>query len=768
MSDVLSINGSAVNLVTSNAQVDGITPYVRGGYPELHFSRLLGSLAALPDPWSGKPCTLTQLLYNGSSYNNVTVFSGDVVGYADRYVDGFGWLREYRALGLAHRADYIPVTDSFTLTDTSEWNLPSEDPLFIASRAGQTVGQIVAAILTQAVNGAPLNAAGLGAYTSTAPYTLPSATTTDLSALSIIPVQRAIISGERILQALEGFVQTWHPNHYIFVQTDGTIRFIDLRLATDNTFTLNGSDPRVAIPSLVRDYSDCYSQVLIRGNTLCVPITLQDQPWPGSSLTDGGLQEDFAWGSYTSAAAKAAWVPSNYSQPNQWGAAVDQGTCTCPDTQHITVTSANTSLTWASNAWGQGAGEGLGYVVVTADALNGSINQFYTARIAANTALSAGGSSTFTLIDPLPVTTYTNYQLFGLGAGPNIVGRRYKASSSAVAAALQLRFPYPRPYLFAGGSAAEMVTAPMGTVMWGGSGTPPNYTAVSDAITIDPDNGLVYFDKPVQVVAGGLNTPVTWPQLVQAFLPIAVGQLEAWAPSSSTYSGTLHTIEGISRTKTITVPDWRDHSNDGNMAAFAQEMLDSLSNVVVEGSLPYCGLLNQAYYTPGQAVSIAGLGYTTGWESLALPIASIEVQFHNDESGATSYTTMINLSNRRGRLGAGNFLRPNIVGVQFGGSETFRPGGPTFVGDAVSAPTYQEGSMPTAQQIASMVSPPSIKQMNAADQQALRQQDQALAAATAVPTHQQMIQQEQQAAQQQQQAIDQAAGYENGVNAGAD
>src|SRR6185503_15603061 len=140
--DTLTIDGTAVDLVATNTTLDTLIPHAKGGIPELHFTRMVQSLAALPDPWSGKSVTL-QLGATGST----VVFSGDVVGYVDRYMDGIGWIREYRALGLLNRAGYVPVTDSNALTDTSVWNLPGVDPMFVPARAGQAVGQIVADVL---------------------------------------------------------------------------------------------------------------------------------------------------------------------------------------------------------------------------------------------------------------------------------------------------------------------------------------------------------------------------------------------------------------------------------------------------------------------------------------------------------------------------------------------------------------------------------------------------------------------------------------------
>jgi len=89
-SDYLTINGSQINLVTYECTIDRCTPYVRGGIPELNFSRILGKLTALPDPWSGQSCSWS----NGSLYPGTTYFAGDVVGYSDRYEPEVGWVRE--------------------------------------------------------------------------------------------------------------------------------------------------------------------------------------------------------------------------------------------------------------------------------------------------------------------------------------------------------------------------------------------------------------------------------------------------------------------------------------------------------------------------------------------------------------------------------------------------------------------------------------------------------------------------------------------------
>jgi hypothetical protein len=648
MSDVLTINGSTINLVSTNTSLDMLIPHVKGGLPELHVSRLLGPLTALPDAWSGQPVTLTM--------GGTLVFAGDVVGYVDRFLEPFGWCREYRALGLVNRANYIPVTDATSKTDTSVWNLPGDDPAFVASRAGRSVGQIVADILTMVDNATALLAAGIGGYTSMAPPTLPFATSNDLSYLTVIPPWRVTVSGERILQALESFVQSCHPNHYLHVQPDGTIRFLDSRNFSGSTLTL-GSDPRLGMPSLTRDYSDSYSQVQVRGNTKVQGVILQTLPWSGSMASDGGLQEDFAWGVLSSSAAKAAWTPACWNQPLSNGTASEQGACTCPDTTHVVC---SVSGTYAADYWDQSSTGVLGWIVLYADSLAGQVQQHFQARVVASTA-SSGGNITVTLDTPLPAVVYNSYQLWGLTQNCAMVGRKYKVTNPAIRQALQQFFPYPVPFVNANGQAAEMTTSPQVEIQYGGN-------SATDLLQIDPVAGEIYFSRPVQTIFGMPQ----WPDNVRVFVPVAIGTLSAYAPSATTYAGTLSTVEGIQRTKVITALDWRDYSNQTNMQTFASEFLDSVKDVVVEGSVPYHGLLS-AHLTPGKAISIAGSGYTTGWETLALPVVSAEVRFQGGPEG-TSYYTTLHLSNRRGRFSAENFLRPGITGSAFGSEEVFSAG----------------------------------------------------------------------------------------------
>ncbi len=160
--DYVTIAGTQINMIIWDVALDRCTPWVRGGIPELTFSRVLGALSALPDTWSGKSISWS----NGASYPGTTYFSGTVVGYTDRFDHDFGWVRDYRALGLRNLADYVPVTDSNTLSDAAQFNMPANTIQSIPARMGRTCGQAVLDILSMPQNAAALAVYGIGNYTS--------------------------------------------------------------------------------------------------------------------------------------------------------------------------------------------------------------------------------------------------------------------------------------------------------------------------------------------------------------------------------------------------------------------------------------------------------------------------------------------------------------------------------------------------------------------------------------------------------------------------
>jgi hypothetical protein len=813
MSTVLTIGGSVIS--HSDYTLIGGVLYGRGETPTIKIAQRGGALASFAS-WSNKTVQLEQ--------DGVTIFSGDTGSYLTHNDEHLGWVREWTCYGLANRAFRIPVTDSNTLIDTCLFNCNPEDgPLYIPSRAGRTVAQIVADILEMSQNASALSAHGLINYTSTGSgasatatiaggavtgvaglvggtgYTtaptvflcggggtgatatatvsggavtgvtitsggsgyrtapivlfsrLPAITLADLDALSVIPPQRVSVSGERILQALESFVQIYHPNHWFHIDPLGNLRVFDPRtFATDITLTLDGTDPRVPLPTLSRDWNGCYQRVEIRGDTLVFGITLSLAPWPGSALADGGIAEDFAHDGLTNAQAKTDFKASDWNQPGQtWGQATatasisgggvasitpgnagygytaaptvlitggggtgatatatisggsvsgytvtaagtgytsaptvtitapsaaqsDIGTCTCPNTTTVTVTSANPAVQWGVNYWDQTETGHMGYIVLNWDAGPG-VQQRWTARILSCTAMTPGGTSTLTIDNPMPSTSYNSYQIYGTGGGASVVYRRYSITNPAIAAAVQQAFPYEVPYRSGASLAETMVTTPQATVFFSATGATPYEQSSIGIAAIDPAAGTITFTKPTALVfsADGV-TPVPVDD-VQVFLPVAYGTLSAVYPPDVAgvpqYAGTSHTVELMSETRLVQCRQWRDYSNAANMSLWAQELHGALSETVVEGDVPYQGLLSAAL-TPGHAVNLPGSGYTSGWDTAAVPIQRCELLYHESRS-ATLYTTNLHVSNRRAPYSGEAFARPSQTGLSVGLAEGF-------------------------------------------------------------------------------------------------
>ncbi|MGO9601690.1 MAG: hypothetical protein ACLP7Q_27275, partial [Isosphaeraceae bacterium] len=610
--------------INLNIAIDRCTPFIRGGIPELRFQRVVGALAALPDPFD----TAAVAWSNGTSHSSaITYFTGTVVGYTDRYNDQVGWIREYRCLGLRNLADYVPVTDSNTKSDVARWNIPSFQISTIPSRQGRTVGQAVLELLSMPQNVSALSAYGIGAYTSSgsgatgtanmvmtysggygtisslsltaggsgygttpptvvivgpcttqAQYTavlsagavssftqvsagagynstpsviistLPSSTINDLANLTVIPPFALSFAGERLLASVESVVQTCHPNHWLYVLGDtvggdalGTIRIMDQRATTNYQVVLgnpSGSPEadgvtygnRWSMPTLSRDSSDTYSQLEVRGGPLVTGVYLSVLPQADTTMnanitafgvgpvSTGGLFPDFVFGSTsTNAAAVAAWSPSSFVQQSLQGGQ-DQGTATCTSNTSVTIKSSNTALTLSSDQLDQSS-TGLHAILTLTQSPITGLQQMFSTSVIANTALTAGSTSTLTVSPPLPATTYTGYFLTFSSQAGNVVWRNYVVvdssgygASSKLGPALQQYFPYPFAYKNASGTAASLTSAPVGSVLWSNGTTVSSTTWLNNgaapwnesdfSVTVNPSNGTISFPFPVNLVYG--------------------------------------------------------------------------------------------------------------------------------------------------------------------------------------------------------------------------------------------------------------------------
>lgn len=631
--------------------------YSKGGVESFSFGVRGGALPAGGDPYTGLSVTVT--------VDGTLRFSGRVVALGEPTIaNGVGWVRPYQCLGLRYLGDWAPHTDAITGLDQSAYNVARDNSPqdWVASRSGRQVGQILADVLTMPRNAQMLDSYGIGGYTGlpSAPA-LPAATLADLAALSWVPPGPCQFGGEKILSAVESFLQTWAPTHCLRVRPDGTLRFPDLRAFTGSTLTF-GTD-RVMPSGISRDTTECASRVELRGTQVAEMLLFSTSQNAANSAA--GLSEaPFAHDGLTVAQAKAAWKPDNWQQPDLQGSGQgeDHGNCTCPTTTSVTVTSSNPLVHWAANYWDY-TSTGRQGTIFLAYSTGSSITTYATRATVSNTALAAGGTCTFGLDRALPHLLFDRYVLTGLTGGPSAVWTVYQLPAWA-AAKVAPQATVPIIYRSNGSASGSLTSTAAGTVLWSSSGSPP-FTSATTGVAVDAVTGLVHFGYPTFLLAG--SKP---PSDVRALVPVYVASNVVHSPQDASggvpqYAGTFYSVEGQSRTLVVTVPAWRDPANAASMQTFADNLLDSVKNTVREGSVEYLGL-----YTPalemGCALSIAGTGYATGWESAALPVVDCEVSWGVLAGEPVAVRTVMRCSNRMAHFSADQFLHPDRTGETFG------------------------------------------------------------------------------------------------------
>src|SRR5687768_17677998 len=103
MPSVLTIDEVELDPAADDFLWGRLLAHARGGVPVLEVVRRGRALAALPDGWTGKTCSL--------EIDSVLRFAGDVVKVRHAHHPQFGWCHHYRMLGLKARGDHIPVVD---------------------------------------------------------------------------------------------------------------------------------------------------------------------------------------------------------------------------------------------------------------------------------------------------------------------------------------------------------------------------------------------------------------------------------------------------------------------------------------------------------------------------------------------------------------------------------------------------------------------------------------------------------------------------------
>lgn len=633
---VLTIAGSAVDFAATDCVLSELEIDIDRGADTLQFAQ---RGVALPPTWHGGQAVELEV-------DGTLVFSGVIVSEAPRFDERLGYVRSYKAESLAYLANLIPVTSPYDSTNVIRYNLPADDPDYVPSLAGQTVGQILAAVVTaHLIYASP--ALGLDSLTDLGigdlytPVGGDPAYLVDPAALTIVPTHPVCLQGERLWDALCDFLQDWYGVYRLRVEPDGSMRIYDTTAFTARTLTL-GVDP-VDPPALARDTANSSTRVAYRGMTYVEPVLLQ--------LSKSDLTEGFSSGD------KTAWKLADFTNPS---GGRDSGTCTVPSSTTVTVDPTDNTRTWVSNFWGPSNRQGwitLRHPIAT------GIDQLVTRQIISNTSLSAGGTSTLTLDRALPNTGFTTYEIVGKAGGTSETWRRYDVANSYIGQHMTTHFPVPVPWTSGNGLAAGLVSYPVCSVLWSSSGSSP-YTEWQVGFQVDPNDSSILLNEPScrpfgtqsDLETGGFTSHTSTNGVIsdmRVLLAVNKGTNLAVYPADSggapVYSGTAYSVEGIERTLWVDDRAWVDPGQQANANAIAEQIWKTVSAAVVEGTLVYSGF-DADYLAFGVAINIdgyeSGSSFATDWEALALPVRSVVLEWLTDPRGP-QVCMHLKLSNRR-------------------------------------------------------------------------------------------------------------------------
>ena len=702
----LSINGTEISLVTDGVTISEIVTYEKNGPSRLSFTHE----AVLPTniTWSNAEVVL--------KINNALVFGGRIRDRQPVIDNSRGYIYLYTAIGYEYHGTDIPVVSPFDGTGTLTFNLESTAVNYDPTYAGKTIGEMIRIVLEQENTRASLQANWLGRYTSatangTTTWSIDSRTAADLSSDSYLsayrPTKPVTFEGDSLFDSIRSVLGSIAPNHEMWIQyveesTDpddnqttlrpwGIIRFSDLRTRTTTLTHTIGEHPA---PQLRRDYSNSFSRVTIRGGPNIQPYVLD--------LSNGDLTEHFdsAW-YLTNSDAKDDWTLATWTEAR--GQTVE-GECWCrrPRTANeadpqdpayiadpkdpqlasdswILIDPSDNALTWAEDQWSQGSGSYAGYLYLYRD-FNGGWRQTVNRLVVYNTELAANGTSHLQIDSPLPNTDFGNVVMTAK-LWPGIqTWRRYKIETKTedgkpIGRYAQAAFATPVPWTQTDGTALSFTQSAVGQVLWSSDGNLPLQYAMC-GVKIDRESESVIFDRPVvtffgdqvSLQTGGANV-TGQPVNLRVLLPVSLAALETTVPADtvsgnvtvSNYEGTSSTVDGSNRTMVVNLPEWVSDSDSGVMSNFARQILDSVKDTVIEGSVfrytyqpvfgPTTGI---EFVDPCHAINPLS-DYTTD-------ISGCLVKFNHGQSGTVLYHTEYAMSNKRAQnRGFEGFLHPVML-----------------------------------------------------------------------------------------------------------
>ena len=283
--------------------------------------------------------------------------------------------------------------------------------------------------------------------------------------------------------------------------------------------------------------------------------------------------------------------------------------------------------------------------------------------VTANTALSAGGTSTLTLglnLDNSASTAWDKYTLVGkagdLAAGRNNVYRLFNVVTPGhwVEQHLVKSFPQPVPFIGLNNASAMMVSNPVCMVVY--HGAPADSPLAT--FRVNPNAGQILFDRPfIESINQPSDLQTGGAAVVQAddlvvLLAYSRGALSAVYPADvggvPQYGGAAYTQAGLARTLYADVDSWQYEGNQAAMVSLAQMLWQSRCDTVVSGTVRYKGEYTTVLDPGiGHRLSFASNCGTTGDESLKrAPVRAVSVKLVWQGGGLLT-TTDVSVSSRR-------------------------------------------------------------------------------------------------------------------------
>lgn len=635
------------------------------------------------DAWANKPVEI----WIDSGAGLALAFAGFIERRVETNDDQRGWIYGYEAAGLEIQGDRWPVRSPFDDTGSATFNESPESLGYDPTYAGLSIGEMILLLLEVPATAAFLNGFKLGKYAPDGGGILriDARTVADLtgvsSLLSILkPSRPTTFEGNNLFQAIRAVLQAVAPNHALWIEyvretppgggattTFGILRFTDCGTrATEIPLTI-GIDPN---PRIQRNYSPCFSRVVVRGGQNVQPMIL--------TLSGGDLVENFAHPPVymTNTAAKTAWNLAVWLDQDERKVT---GTCLCrrpndqpgdppdptdplladPGWLYIDPDPAEAAgeLSWGVDAWDQDSGSYGGHLYIHRENVSGG-SEWITRDVVGNTVQAAAGKSYLQLSADLPGTDYAKFVMTARRWPGLNTYRRYRITATTldganVAKRAMTSFPALLPWTNSDGSPGTLTRTGIAevTVTIGGVAN-----SAFVGFEIDKENESIVFDRPLVtffgssdlLIAGGLGVDGV-PDEIRVLLPVAQGVLEVKAPADSgglpVYGGTSFTQDGIQRTRYVNNREWISEADTGQMTAWANRLHEATRDTIVEGSATRYGFY--PVRGPGSWLSWADPCWPAGtFDRMASDVRACTITW-NHAGNPSPIITTYSLSNRR-------------------------------------------------------------------------------------------------------------------------